>query len=145
MHAVHTIFFQEQALFSIFVKANPKTVKLILKALIRSEQYLLSHPDESVKILAKELKATEEFVAAYLKNPNYRPSVDPVRKSVKQTWQIMKETGFLPESASNYDLDAHINIALYQEALEELIAERRNEDPAFYDERMAFFKANNID
>lgn len=129
---------------SDFVKANPKTVKLLLKALIRSEQYLLSHPDESVKILAKELHANEDFVAAYLKNPNYRPSVDPVRNAVKTTWKIMMDTGFLPESAKNYDLDAHINVDLYKAALDELVAERYNEDPAFYDDRLAFFKANNF-
>ena len=129
---------------SDFVKANPKTVKLLLKALIRSEQYLLSHPDESVKILARELHASEDFVAAYLKNPNYRPSVDPVRNAVKATWKIMMDTGFLPESARNYDLDAHINVDLYKAALDELVAERYNEDPAFYDDRLAFFKANNF-
>lgn len=129
---------------SDFVKANPKTVKLLLKALIRSEQYLLSHPDESVKILARELHASEDFVAAYLKNPNYRPSVDPVRNAVKATWKIMMDTGFLPESAKNYDLDAHINVDLYKAALDELVAERYNEDPAFYDDRLAFFKANNF-
>lgn len=129
---------------SDFVKANPKTVKLLLKALIRSEQYLLAHPDESVKILAKELHANEDFVAAYLKNPNYRPSVDPVRNAVKTTWKIMMDTGFLPESAKNYDLDAHINADLYKAALDELIAERYDEDPKFYDDRLAFFKANNF-
>lgn len=129
---------------SDFVNANPKTVKLLLKALIRSEQYLLAHPDESVKILAKELHANEDFVAAYLKNPNYRPSVDPVRNAVKTTWKIMMDTGFLPESAKNYDLDAHINVDLYKAALDELIAERYDEDPKFYDDRLAFFKANNF-
>ncbi len=129
---------------SDFIKANPKTVKLLLKALIRSEQYLLAHPDESVKILAKELNANEDFVAAYLKNPNYRPSVDPVRNAVKATWKIMMDTGFLPGNAKNFDLDAHINVELYKAALDELVAERYKEDPAFYDERLAFYKANNF-
>ena len=127
-----------------FVKANPITVKLTLKALIRAEQFLRSHPDESVKILAKELNASEEFVAAYLKNPNYVPSVDPVRHSIKATWDIMMKTGFLAPEAKDYDLDAHINTDLYKSALDELVAERRDEDPAFYDERVAFFKANNL-
>ena len=126
-----------------FVKSNPKTVKLILKSLIRAEQFLRAKPDESVQILAKELDAPEAFVAAYLKNPNYVPSVDPVRKSIKATWDIMMRTGFLAPEAKDYDLDAHINVDLYKAALDELIAERRDEDPAFYDERMAFFNANN--
>ncbi|MBQ3585739.1 MAG: ABC transporter substrate-binding protein, partial [Synergistaceae bacterium] len=100
-----------------FVKANPVTVKLLLKALIRAEQYLRANPDESVKILAKELNASEEFVAAYLKNPNYIPSVDPVKHSIKATWDIMMKTGFLSPEAKNYDLDSHINIELYKAAL----------------------------
>lgn len=127
-----------------FVKSNPKTVKLILKCLIRAEQFLRAHPDESVRVLARELDAPEEFVAAYLKNPNYVPSVDPVRNSIKATWDIMLKTGFLAPEARDYDLDAHINIDLYKAALDELVAERRDEDPAFYDERVAFFKANNF-
>ena len=127
-----------------FVKANPITVKLILKCLIRGEQFLRAHPDESVRILAKELNADEAFVAAYLKNPNYVPSVDPVKHAIKATWDIMMRTGFLAPEAKDYDLDAHINIDLYKAALDELIAERRDEDPAFYDERLEFFKANNL-
>lgn len=127
-----------------FVKANPVTVKLLLKALIRAEQFLRANPDESVKILAKELNASEEFVAAYLKNPNYVPSVDPVKHSIKATWDIMMKTGFLAPDAKNYDLDSHINIELYKTALDELIAERRDEDPEFYDGRVEFFKANNL-
>ncbi|MBQ9565940.1 MAG: ABC transporter substrate-binding protein [Synergistaceae bacterium] len=127
-----------------FVKANPVTVKLILKCLIRAEQFLRAHPDESVKILAKELNASEDFVAAYLKNPNYTPSVDPVKHAIKATWDIMMRTGFLAPEAKDYDLDAHINIDLYKAALDELIAERRDEDPAFYDGRLEFFKANNL-
>ena len=127
-----------------FVKANPTTVKLLLKALIRAEQFLRAHPDESVRILAKELDASEEFVAAYLKNPNYIPSADPVKHSIKATWDIMMRTGFLAPEAKEYDLDTHINTDLYKAALDELIAERRDEDPAFYDERAAFFQANNL-
>ena len=127
-----------------FVKANPVTVKLLLKALIRAEQYLRANPDESVKILAKELNASEEFVAAYLKNPNYVPSVDPVKHSIKATWDIMMKTGFLSPEAKDYDLDSHINIELYKAALDELVAERRDEDPEFYDGRLEFFKAHNL-
>ena len=127
-----------------FVKANPVTVKLLLKALIRAEQFLRANPDESVKILAKELNASEEFVAAYLKNPNYVPSVDPVKHSIKATWDIMMKTGFLAPDAKDYDLDSHINVELYKAALDELAAERRDEDPAFYDGRVEFFKANNL-
>ena len=127
-----------------FVKANPVTVKLLLKALIRAEQFLRANPDESVKILAKELNASEEFVAAYLKNPNYVPSVDPVKHSIKATWDIMMKTGFLAPDAKDYDLDSHINVELYKAALDELVAERRDEDPAFYDGRVEFFKANNL-
>ena len=53
-------------------------------------------------------------------------------------------TGFLSPAAKDYDLDSHINIELYKAALDELISERRDEDPAFYDGRAEFFKAHNL-
>lgn len=126
-----------------FVKQNPITVKLLLKSVLRAECYLESHRDECVSILAKELNAPEEYVAAYLKNENYKPSVDPVKKSVIETWNVMMATGFLSENAKSINVTDHINTDLYKAALDELVAERYDEDPAFWDGRLKFFKENN--
>ncbi len=130
-----------------FVNDNPNTVKLILKALLRSECYLNANEDECVTILAEELSTPEEYVAAYLKNENYVPSVDPVRNSILHTWDVMVATGFIDEeAAATIDVDAdHINTALYKQALDELVEESKgSDDEAFYAERVEFFEANNL-
>ncbi len=130
-----------------FVNENPNTVKLILKALLKSERYLNANEDECVTILANELSTPEEYVAAYLKNENYVPSVDPVRNSILHTWDVMVATGFIEEeAAATIDIDAdHINTALYKQALDELVEESKgSDDEAFYAERVEFFETNNL-
>ncbi len=130
-----------------FVLDNPNTVKLILKALLKSECYLNANEDECVTILASELDAPEEYVAAYLKNENYVPSVDPVRNSILRTWDVMVATGFVDdEAAASIDIDGgHINTALYKQALDELAEESKGTaDEAFYAERIVFFEENNL-
>jgi NitT/TauT family transport system substrate-binding protein len=126
-----------------FVKDNPTTVKNLLKALIRAQQYFESHKEECVGILAKEIDAPEDYVAAYLLNPNYKIAIDPVKNSVLKTWEIMKATGFLPEGAENMNIEEHINTELYKTALDECVAEFGEEDPDFYNERLAFFEEYN--
>ncbi len=132
---------------SEFVYNNPNTVKLILKALLKSECYLNANEDECVSILSQELSTPEEYVAAYLKNENYVPSVDPVRNSILHTWDVMVATGFIDEdAAASLDIDAyHINTALYKQALDELVEESKGtDDEAFYAERVEFFEQNNL-
>ena len=128
-----------------YVKENPETVKNLLKALLRAECYLNSNVDECVSMLAKEIGADEDYVSAYLKNPNYVPSVDPVRKSIIETWNVMVNTGFVDESAvKSINVEDHINTALYKQALDELLNEYKGTaDEGFYNERENFFKANN--
>lgn len=126
-----------------FVKKNPITVKLMLKALIRAQAYFEANIDECVGILANEIGASEEYVAAYLKNPNYKIAVDPVKNSVLKTWEVMGATGFLPEGSENLDIESHINTELYETALNEVIAEHGDEYPEFFAERLAFFDQYN--
>ena len=126
-----------------FVKKNPTTVKLLLKSLIRAEQWYLANKEECVKILAKEIGAEEDYVAAYLLNDNYVSSVDPCKNSVVKTWDAMIKMGFIDQAdADKINIEDHINTELYKEALDECVAEYHDEDPDFYDGRVKFFEEN---
>lgn len=126
-----------------FVKKNPTTVKLLLKSLIRAEQWYLANKEECVKILAKEIGAEEDYVAAYLLNDNYVSSVDPCKNSVAKTWDAMIKMGFVDQAdADKINIEDHINTELYKEALDECVAEYHDEDPDFYDGRVKFFEEN---
>lgn len=126
-----------------FVKENPVTVKLLLKCLIRAEQWYLANKEECVKILAKDINAEEDYVAAYLLNDNYVSSVDPCKNSVVKTWEGMIKMGFIDKAdAEKINIEDHINTKLYKEALDECVAEYHDEDPDFYDGRVEFFDKN---
>lgn len=128
-----------------FVEENPITVKLLLKALIRAEQWYLANIEECVPILAEEIGADEDYVAAYLLNENYISSVDPCKNSVIKTWDGMVEMGFIDEeAASTINVEDHINTELYKAALDECVEEYYDEDPEFYDGRIAFFEENDL-
>ena len=126
-----------------FVENNPTTVKLLLKALIRAQAYFEANKEECVSILAEEIDASEDYVAAYLLNDNYKIAVDPVKNSVVKTWEIMMATGFLPEGSESINIEDHINTELYKTALDEVIAEHYDEYPDFFDERLEFFAEYN--
>lgn len=127
-----------------FVEENPVTVKLLLKALIRAEQWYLANTEECVSILAEDIGAEEDYVAAYLLNENYISSVDPCKNAVIKTWDGMVEMGFIDkDTAASINIEDHINTDLYKEALDECVEEYYDEDPEFYDGRVAFFEENN--
>lgn len=129
-----------------FIEENPITVKLLLKALIRAQIYFNGNREEVVTWMAEELDATEEYVAAYMLNEHYRINADPIKNPVIDAWNILDETGYLDENAKNINIEDHINIDLYQQALEELMADEEiyNADKDAYDEALEFFKENNL-
>lgn len=49
-----------------WVKDNPNTVKAVIRALLRAQSYYESNKEEAVKLHAAKIKATEEYVAAYM-------------------------------------------------------------------------------
>ena len=124
-----------------FIKKNPTTIKLALKALIRAQAYYEAHRAECVDMMAKQLQADKEWVAAYMMNEHYRIHVDPIRKPVERAWGYLDRIGIL-EKKDGVNLSDHLNITLYKAALDEVIAEHRSEDPEFYDRMLAFYNEN---
>lgn len=127
-----------------FVKNNPNTIKALMRALIRAQQYYESHKEEAVKIHAESIGTSEEYVAAYMLNENYVVNPDPLKNSVIRAWNILDKTGFLNEKAKNIDIQDHINTELYKSALDEVIEEHGSEDPEFYDSLLKFYEENNL-
>ena len=125
-----------------YLKENPETIKAIIRALLRAQCYYESHKDEAIELTAKKLNTTTEFVSAYMNNPHYFVSVDPLRNQVKRAWGILDKTGFLDENAKNINIDDHINTTLYQEALNEAKAKYGAGNEAFYDKMQKFFDEN---
>jgi NitT/TauT family transport system substrate-binding protein len=127
-----------------FINNNPNTVKALMRALIRAQQYYEANKEEAVAIHAENIGTTEEYVAAFMLNENYVVSPDPLKNSVIRAWGILDKTGFLNEKAKNIDILDHINIDLYKAALDEMTEEHGSEDPAFYERLLKFYNENNF-
>ena len=128
--------------YTDFVKNNPLTVKCILKALMRAQADYEANKEEAVKLMAKKIEASEEYVAAYMLNDHYTVSVDPLKNSVIRAWGILDKTGFLSETAKNINIEDHINTDLYEQALAEAKAEYGAENPDFYAGLESFYAEN---
>ena len=129
---------------SDFIKNNPNTVKALMKALIRAQQYYEANKEEAVKIHAENIGADVEYVEAFMLNENYVVSPDPLKKPIIRAWDILDKTGFLDENAKDVDILDHIDVDLYKSALDETIEEHGSEDPAFYDRLLEFYNENNL-
>lgn len=129
---------------SDFVENNPNTVKAILKALIRAQQYYEANKEECVKLQAESIGTTEEYVAAYMLNDHYIVHVDPLRNSIVRAWNILDKTGFLSDRAKEIDIEDHINTELYESALKEAMEKYGREDTEFYDRMTKFYEENNL-
>ncbi len=127
-----------------FIEDNPNTIKALMRALIRAQQYYEANKEEAVTLHAENIGTTEEYVAAYMLNENYVVNPDPLKNSVIRAWGILDKTGFLSEKAKDIDILDHINTDLYKAALDEVIEEYGSEDPEFYEKLLKFYEENNL-
>ena len=125
-----------------YINENPDTVKAILRALIRAQQYYESNKQEAVHMLAKQIKADDAFVAAYMLDEHYDVHIDPLKKGVIRAWDILDKTNFLDAKAKSINIEDKINTDLYKQALEETKEKYGNEDPKFYESLEKFFEEN---
>lgn len=128
---------------SDFVKENPITIKLILKALLRAQSYYESHKAEAAEWHAEKIRADKEFVQAYMFDEHYRVNADPLLKSIIRAWNILDATGFLSDTAKTINIRDHVNTEIYAQALKEATEEYGAEDPEFYARMQKFFDENN--
>lgn len=116
-----------------WVNENPNTVKALLRAWLRAQEWYEGHKDESKAIVAKTLETDEDYVAAYMDNEHYRLNLDPFKSSIERAWGYMLKLNLFDEGAEDINIDDHINTELYKAALDECIDKYHDENPDFYD------------
>lgn len=123
---------------------NPNTIKAVMKTLIRAQEYYTTHHDECVELMKDYMGVELDYVESYMNNEHFQISNDPLKHEVINAWNILDETGFLSENAKNINIEEHIDISFYEEALNECIEEYGDENPEFYNELKAFFEEHNL-
>lgn len=128
-----------------WVNENPETVKALLRAWIRAMAYYDSHHEEAVGLMVQLTGQDEEFVRAYMDNPHCNINVDPMKSAVKRAWDYMDKLGLLTASASEINIDDHINTDLYKAALDECQERYGSENPKFYEKMQGQYARNNME
>ncbi|MBQ6488888.1 MAG: ABC transporter substrate-binding protein [Solobacterium sp.] len=126
-----------------WVQENPNTVKALLRAWIRAMSYYEANHEDAVNIAVKVIDQDEKVIRAYLDNPRFNLNTGPMKKSIKRAWRYMRRLGILSRESARINIDNHINVDLYKEALDECQKKYGSENPRFYEKMQAQFAKNN--
>ena len=126
-----------------WVNEHPNAVKALIRAWIRALAYAYDHHEETVQLAVRKLGVEEAFVRAYLDNPRFDMNTDPLKQSVIRAWDYMDRLGLLSAEAKTIDIEDHINVDLYKEALDECQIKYGAENPMFYENLQATYARNN--
>ncbi len=123
-----------------WVNNNPNTVKALLRAWLRAQEWYEDHKAETKTMVAETLEVEEDYVAAYMDNEHYNLNLDPFKSSVERAWKYMLGLNLFDEGAEEIRIDDHINTELYKAALDECTEKYYDEDPEFYDTMNATYE-----
>ena len=126
-----------------FVENNPVTIRLMFQALIRAQHWFENNREEAVQLQVERMGVTEEFVSSFMLHYRYVLSLDPLKNATVRAWNILDATGFLDEEAANIDILDHINISIFEEAMEIVIERYGDTDPEFFNGLRTFFEEQN--
>jgi NitT/TauT family transport system substrate-binding protein len=123
-----------------WVNNNPDTVRAFLRTFLQAEMLFNDDPEYAVDVNVRFLGLDEENARTMLLYTNIIVGTDPQRNSIKYMWERMIDIGYL--EPRGVDLDRHINIELYRQALYEIAEE--NPDIDFFRMLQADFQTNNF-
>ena len=129
-----------------YLEENPNTVKTIMKVLLRAQSWYEAseeNKEETIDIMVDYMGVTREFLESYMKNDHMKISVDPLKNTVVEAWDVLLETDSLPEGSENINIEDYIKEEVYREALDMAIEEYYDEAPEFYDKMVEFYDEHN--
>jgi NitT/TauT family transport system substrate-binding protein len=131
------------------VKKNRKAYVALLRAQIRAERDYKIHTSKVYTAVAKYIGQSKTYVKNYIATPNtintgglvqFRNPVspDPMYNKVKQLYQVSEQAGVFKQ-AKGVDLKKHVDITLFQDAINQLI--KKNSKDATYKKIKQLFLA----
>lgn len=121
------------------VNENPEVMKAFLRSYIRAEKILNDEPEYAVQLNMKYLELDEENARVMLQDTNQIFETDPKSDGIRYMWERLIDMEYI--EPGDIDVNDHINIKIYKEALDELSAE--NPGDTFYTTLQEKFKGYN--
>ena len=122
-----------------WLNENPNTVKALLRAWIRAQEYYETHHDESVALISEITGQNEDFLRSYMDNPHFDIETDPLKTSVERAWTYLCRMNIISDHAKLIKIEDHINTELYAEALDECQRKYGSENTKYYERLQADF------
>ncbi|MBU5425457.1 ABC transporter substrate-binding protein [Tissierella pigra] len=122
-----------------WINENRDAVKAFLRSYIRAEKILREEPEYAVQLNMKYLELDEKDARTMLLETNQVFDTDPKSDGVRYMWNRLIDMKYI--DPSDIDVNDHINVKIYKEALDELTSENPNE--SFYKELQEKFSNYN--
>lgn len=110
------------------IKENPDLMKAFIRSYIRAEKVLNEEPDYAVQLNMEYLEIDEEDARVMLLETNQIFETDPKSDGIRYMWNRLIDMNYI--EPGDIDVNDHINIKIYKEALDEL--EAQNPGDSFY-------------
>ncbi|MGY4109875.1 ABC transporter substrate-binding protein [Aeribacillus sp. SP014] len=118
--------------------------KKFMKALIKAERVKLESPEKNLEASLDRFKnLPKEQINEIVNEPHLINSADPNKKETLEVWERMIKIGYVKEEdAKKIDVNSHLNLTFYEQALDELIKENPNDE--YYKKVLERFKKQNL-
>lgn len=114
----------------------------VLKAEIRAYKFMKENKEETVKILTEYSGQDKDFVEKNIYDVRISFIPDPYADAIEPFYNVMGIMNFFEsEDAKDIDIMDHVDVSLYKDALDEIIAENPN-DPV-YQELLEIYNRQN--
>lgn len=123
-----------------WIGENRDIVKAFLRSFIQAEKIYNEDPEYAVELNKKYLELDDELARIMTLEANQIIEADPKSNGVRYMWDRLHDIGYL--NSPEIDVNNHINVELYKEALDELTAE--NPDNPFYKKLQERFVEYNL-
>lgn len=123
-----------------YYEAHRDALVGVLKALLRAQKDVEDDPEYAIAYNAQMLKIDEDTSRALLTETGLIMDTDPNRKGILDMYNTMLVQKLIEEP---FDVEACIDVSLYEQALQELAAVYPEEP--FYQKQLAKFTEQNVD
>ncbi len=113
----------------------------VLKAIIRAYAVYQNDHETTKQVLAEYAGQTEEFIENNIYNSCIKLTPDPYSDAIGPFYEVLRTMGFFDDPENAPDVYDHVDVSLYKQALDEVMA--AYPDEAVYQDLLAIFERQN--
>lgn len=122
-------------------KEESVAYKKFVKGIIQAERVKAETPEKAVEVSRDRLKLDDKTINEIVNEKHNINSADPNKHQVVKMWEEMKNLGYISED-KKVDVNKHLNLTFYEEALNELIKENPND--SYYKKILERYNEQNL-